>query len=242
MVAKKQLAIGDELCRESIRTALGLSWSAHSLAMWDLVVSGVVTRVDHRLFWGDPPAHTRSKQQMQLSLLALIADGEFLEGESFPSAIEIGTAYNGLKTDGRKMIRFLAQLELLGGTTRKYVAQGAQRKAQQAASDFTFTLTSTLSTIDSCFSLLQQAPSDQEAADALRGWLRKNRSETRFLCSRLLRHFGVAELHESRRESIHLYPIATKGSRLGLEKCRYWLRRGHFITFDDTKRARIIPV
>lgn len=227
-----ELQVGDELPRPmSVFTALGIKRVAFNMAIWELVVNGEVARIDQRLFWGAAPDNTRSREQISLILLNMIAEGAVSELEPLPPTSIVGEAFNAPYDVTARAYRLLTRLGIATASTKRLLTPGAQAKAKRAAEAFAFSFPKLEQKADDCFASIG---SSQNPAKALHAWRNQywNQNETLFLCSKLLCHFGAAD-KTGKTTKIALRTIQHKEFVQRIQQCRQWLRRYHWVNQGD---------
>lgn len=234
MVANGELTVGGEMPRHGeLCTIFGLRRMQCSKVLWELTVDSEVTRIDKRHFYGEPPANTRSKEQIQFILLRMIAEGQVVEGDEFPASQAIKTAFNTSAAIVQAAIKELVDQGLINNKHKcKRVEKGAQQKAKQATEAFQFTLTVLESQVDECFEAVGAATTIAAAQEKFRNWRRANmhKEEALFLCWQLRRRFDLEFLNTeaSTEESLSWEQALER-----VDACRQWLRRYHSVEEDD---------
>ena len=230
-----ELQVGDELPRPmGVFTALGLKRIAFNIAIWELVVNGEVTRIDQRLFWGAAPDNTRSREQISLILLNMVAEGTIDELEPLPSTVIVGEAFNAPYDVTARAYRLLTRLGIATSSTTRLLTPDAQAKARQAAEAFAFSLPKLEQKVDDCLASLEVTQGAAKASVALHAWRKQywNQNETLFLCSKLLCHFAAAD-KTGRTTKIALRTIQHEEFVQRIQQCRQWLRRHHWVNQGD---------
>jgi DNA-binding transcriptional regulator YhcF (GntR family) len=232
---KGKLAAGDQLpTAVEMRPIIGIKTEAYTIALWELAVKDVVSRLDGRYFWRGHPAHTRTQEQVRQAVLRCVTLGLIEEQQSVPSSSTLGETFNLTPTTALRAIRPLMTQQIIStskrGPSLSRVLPGGQAKAVRALELFRFEFTAIEQTVDTCFSEIEQQQTLDDAVKAHNYWRRytlNDRACARSLCIALLRQFGATETSPRGVGSIRFTVPSQEVLRERVALCRQWLRRHH---------------
>lgn len=219
---------------------VGLKTEAYTIALWELAVRGVLSRVDARYFWQEHPANTRTQDQLRNAMLQTITLGLIEEGHVVPSSTMLANTFNMTATRALRAIRPLMNNQIISvstrGPSRSWVLSGGHAKAVQALESFEFGFTAIEQAVDTCFAAIEQQETLDGAVQAHNQWRRyalKDRACARSLCIALLRHFGATTTSPRGVGSIRFTVDSQEELQKRVALCRQWLRRHHVANEGD---------